>query len=407
MKLIYKISFCFIIALQIVYTNQDVQKKKKDLVKLKNEIEEFEKKIDESERKEKNTLEQLDNYEKQTKLLHELIDGLNNKQAFIRQSILKTIENIVQLEKEINILKEHYSKYVKNVYTKGRTYDFETLISSTSINQLYIRLTYLKSFSDQRRKDLQDIRSHKDILLTQQDILFTQLREEEKLITDKKNEESKTIAKTEKRKTLLQKIRKDKSLFVSELNRKLESAKKLEGLISQIIESEIIRKEEERKREKLKLEKEKLLAKKSTTPKPNLITFKDFPNKGNLRWPVNSRIISAGFGSIIHPVLKTVTQNNGIDIKVPAGTLVKCVAVGEVSMVHWLPSFGNLVIVTHAKDMRTVYTNLKTVSVQDGDKINEGDLIGTSGESVEGELLHFEIWKEKVKQNPKEWLAKK
>ncbi len=407
MKILYFIALLICTYTIVISEQQDIQKKKKDLVKLRNEILEYEKKIDENERKEKTTLDQLDNYERQTKLLHELIDELNNKQSYLRQSILKTVENIISLEKEINLLKDHYSKYVSSIYTKGRTYDFETLLSSSSINQLYIRLKYLKRFADQRRKDLAKIKLNRDSLTVQQNLLLTQLKDEEKLLTEKKYEENKTVQKTEKRKTLLSSIRRDKTLLVSQLNRKTESIKQMENLISDLIESERVRKEELRKKEKVKEEERKRLAKKKVEEITKSVVSKDFPIKGNLRWPVNSRVIAAGFGNQVHSVLKTVTQNNGIDISVPNGSLVKSVATGEVSMVHWLPSFGNLVIITHSDDMRTVYTNLKTVSVTDGQQLAEGEIIGTSGESLDGDLLHFEIWKEKEKLNPKEWLAKR
>ncbi len=407
MKILYFIALLICAYTIVISEQQDIQKKKKDLVKLRNEILEYEKKIDENERKEKTTLDQLDNYERQTKLLHELIDELNNKQSYLRQSILKTVENIISLEKEINLLKDHYSKYVSSIYTNGRTYDFETLLSSSSINQLYIRLKYLKRFADQRRKDLAKIKLNRDSLTVQQNLLLIQLKDEEKLLTEKKYEENKTVQKTEKRKTLLSSIRRDKTLLVSQLNRKTESIKQMENLISDLIESERVRKEELRKKEKVKEEERKRLAKKKVEEINKSVVSKDFPVKGNLRWPVNSRVIAAGFGNQVHPVLKTVTQNNGIDISVPNGSLVKSVATGEVSMVHWLPSFGNLVIITHSDDMRTVYTNLKTVSVIDGQQLAEGEIIGTSGESLDGDLLHFEIWKEKEKLNPKEWLAKR
>lgn len=402
----YFLLFLFITS-TLFTEQQELQKKKKNLESLRNEIQEYENKIDENEKKEKTTLEQLDNYEKQAKLLQELINELNKKQSQLRQSIIKTVDNITTLEGEIDLLKKNYSSYVKSVYTNGKTYDFETLISSSSINQLYIRLTYLKSFSDQRRRDLEIIRSRRDSLTTQQNLLLVKLNEEEKLISEKKREEIKTEEKTFKRKKILSTIQKDKVLLVSQMKRKIESMKALENLISTLIEAERIKKEKEKKLAKQKEEAQKRLAKKPEVEKPKPIVEGVFPNKGNLRWPVNSHIIAAGFGNLVHPVLKTVTQNNGIDISVASGTLVKSVAKGEVSMVHWLPSFGNLVIVTHSGEMRTVYANLKTVSVTDGQQINDGEIIGTSGESVEGEILHFELWKEKEKLNPKEWLAKR
>jgi len=41
---------------------------------------------------------------------------------------------------------------VTAVYKFGRVYDLETLLSSNSINQLYIRIEYLKRFRNNVRK---------------------------------------------------------------------------------------------------------------------------------------------------------------------------------------------------------------------------------------------------------------
>jgi len=39
--------------------------------------------------------------------------------------------------------------------------------------------------------------------------------------------------------------------------------------------------------------------------------------------------------------------------------------------------------------------------------VKEGDVIATSGETLDGSRLHFEIWKERDKQNPEQWLSRR
>ena len=115
----------------------------------------------------------------------------------------------------------------------------------------------------------------------------------------------------------------------------------------------------------------------------------------------------ARFGNQIHPVLKTVTQNTGIDISVPTGTDVHAVSSGEVATISWLPSYGNLVILNHNYGFRTVYTHLSEITVALSQKVDEGEVIGKSGESLGGPLLHFELWKEREKQDPELWLSRR
>jgi len=114
----------------------------------------------------------------------------------------------------------------------------------------------------------------------------------------------------------------------------------------------------------------------------------------------------AHFGNQTHPTLKTITQNTGIDIAASVGSPVSTVADGQISKILWLPSYGNLVIISHNGGYYTVYTHLAEISGAEGAKVKEGDVIGYTGEALNGPRLHFEIWKGKEKQNPEQWLGR-
>jgi murein DD-endopeptidase MepM/ murein hydrolase activator NlpD len=43
--------------------------------------------------------------------------------------------------------------------------------------------------------------------------------------------------------------------------------------------------------------------------------------------------------------------------------------------------------------------------VDEGQPVREGDIIAQSGEGLDGPRLHFEIWKDREKQNPESWLS--
>ncbi len=129
--------------------------------------------------------------------------------------------------------------------------------------------------------------------------------------------------------------------------------------------------------------------------------------RGKLRWPVAEGSLAARFGPQRHPTLKTITQNTGIDIAVKAGTPVIAVAEGSVARIWWLPWYGNLIIINHPNGYRTIYTHLDDIMVVEGQKVKEGDIVATSGESVDGPRLHFEIWKDHEKQDPELWLARR
>jgi len=287
------------------------------------------------------------------------------------------------LSGQLSYLKHHYANYVTTVYKYGRTYDLELLLSSNSFNQLLVRSEYLKRFSDQRKKDLDRIDTRRSSLQEQNELLQKQLNEQKELIAEKQREESRYAAKSKKRKAILVDIRRDKKNFRRELERRKQDVKEIEQIIAKLIEEEVARKKAE------------------TVPE----TGSGFAaRRGRLPWPVAHGKVTARFGSQQHPTLHTVTQNTGIDIAVPAGTDVRAVAEGEVSKIHWLPSFGNLIILDHKNGFRTVYAHLSEITVNEGDKVNDGGQLGKSGESISGSILHFEIYRDREKQDPEQWL---
>ena len=387
--------------------DQDIKKKERALEQLRKEIDQYEQRIEQSEKREKATLERLDNYEKQSNLVRSLLSDLVDEEEELQASIALASDNIAFLEKQISFLKLHYAKYVTAVYKFGRVYDLETLLSSNSINQLYIRIEYLKRLSEQRKKDLQKIQDKHQLLESQRIDLQERLLEQHDIIASKEKESRFLQDRKQKRSQTLKAIRRDKALMKKELVRKTEAAEELETLITDLIEKERIRKEHEAKvaREKA-AERERLKLK--AIEEPPVETGVPFESlRGKLPWPVSAGAVVAHFGNHVHPVLKTVTQNTGIDISIKTGSVVKSVADGEVAMIHWLPSYGNLVILRHAGGFHTVYAHLSDISVTDGQRLSKGTIIGKSGDSVTGSILHFEVWKEREKQNPELWLSKR
>ncbi|MBK7034100.1 MAG: M23 family metallopeptidase [Ignavibacteria bacterium] len=70
----------------------------------------------------------------------------------------------------------------------------------------------------------------------------------------------------------------------------------------------------------------------------------------------------------------------------------------------WLSGYGSLVIVDHGNGFRTVYANLATVSVKSGSSVQSGTVVGSSGENIDGKLVHFEVWYGRERQNPLTYL---
>ena len=82
----------------------------------------------------------------------------------------------------------------------------------------------------------------------------------------------------------------------------------------------------------------------------------------------------------------------GIDIAAKQGTEIKSSGTGVVTMAEEdLYYTGGTVIMDHGHGISTIYSHLETVIVSVGDKINQGDLIGTVGSTGRSTGPHLDF----------------
>ncbi|CUS96134.1 murein hydrolase activator EnvC family protein [Candidatus Chrysopegis kryptomonas] len=386
------VSLILILLIASLQSQDKIKQKKEELNQLRKEIEIYENKIKQALKEEKLTLEIIDDFEKKDNLLRKLIQELKKQANENEKNINKLQIEIAKSEEEIRKLKEHYANYVRSIYKRGRLHDLELILTSRSLNQMLVRTIYLKKFSEYRKRTIDSIYAMQNELKERKNELEIALTSQKELIAEKEREEANLSASIKEKKEILEKIRKDKQNLQAQLERRRKAIKEIEAMIAKLIEEERRKKEEIERRKKIEIPK----------VESNFAKL-----RGKLPWPVeNGRIVNR-FGEQVHPVLKTVTLNFGVDIAVPEDSPVKAVADGVVSKIFWLPSFENLIIITHDGGFRTVYANLSDIFVSEGENVKAGQVIGKSGNSLEGSIVHFEIWQERQQQNPELWLSKR
>lgn len=373
----------------------EIKKRQAELENIREQIRTLNDKIAKQQKSERTSLDLLDTYDRKATLVRRLITRLRTEEQELQWQIDTTRRTIALLEGQFQFLRDHYAQYVASVYRAGHVHDLELLLSSNSLNQLYIRNEYLKRFSAQRKKDAETIVTKKGEIEDVQAELQQQLTEQRRLIAEKAGEEDRLVSLAADRRRILAEIRKDKKTLQRSIDRQIRAAQALEGIIAELIEADRIRKEREAEAQR-----------QSRLPQPPPQKGEFASKRGKLRWPVSEGSIVAHFGNQKHPTLKTITQNTGIDIAVKAGSPVTAVAEGEISKIWWLPGYGNIVIINHYGGYRTIYTHLAEIKITEGQKVKEGDVIAESGEALNGPRLHFEIWKDREKQNPETWLSK-
>ena len=118
----------------------------------------------------------------------------------------------------------------------------------------------------------------------------------------------------------------------------------------------------------------------------NLPFFKD-----QFIMPVEG-IISGVYGSQRILNGKPKWPHYGIDIAAKQGTMIKSSASGIVTMAESdLYYTGGTIIMDHGHGVSTIYSHLESVMVSVGDKINQGDFIGTVGSTGRSTGPHLDF----------------
>jgi murein DD-endopeptidase MepM/ murein hydrolase activator NlpD len=96
-----------------------------------------------------------------------------------------------------------------------------------------------------------------------------------------------------------------------------------------------------------------------------------------------------------------------IDIALPKDTPIKSIANGHVVFSDWTPSTGHVVIISHQQGIMSVYKHLSSSTKSISDFVRSGEVIamsGNTGYETTGVHLHFELWKDGVPINPKDYI---
>lgn len=126
--------------------------------------------------------------------------------------------------------------------------------------------------------------------------------------------------------------------------------------------------------------------------------------KAFLRAPLNFTRVTSNFNPRrFHPITRRVRPHNGTDYGAPTGTPVWAAGDGRVIRSAYNNANGNYVFVQHGNNIITRYLHLHRRSVNVGDRVRQGQTIGTVGASgmATGPHLHYEFLVNGVHRNPR------
>jgi len=393
---------CLIVMLADPSVAQDKKQKLQDSKKqIEAEIEYNTRLLEETKKSKKTTLDQLIILKSQIESREKLISTINDQIRSADEQIILNNEIIDDLRKDLEHLKDEYAKMIYYAYKNRNSFDrLMYIFAASDFNQAYKRLKYFQQYASYRKSQADLIvKTQEDIQATINELELHKKERVELLVSLKDERDRLSNARVQQNSTYNSLTQREKDLAKT-IRDKEKAAKKLQKEIEKIIAEEI------------RLASEKAGTTKTgtfaLTPMEMELSASFEENKGALPWPLAKGIVSSTFGEHAHPVLKQVkTKNNGIDILTDEKTKARAIFSGEVTRVLSIPNYNYVVMIRHGEYL-SVYSNLSEVFVQNGQKIDTKQELGTiHTDPKEAKTeLHFELWKGKTLLNPSLWLAK-
>jgi murein hydrolase activator len=441
-KIIALLLFCFVLNSSLdAQTNasrEDLQKQEQSLRK---ELDELNRLLEQTKKNKKSSLGQLAVIRSKIAKREALVNGIRNQVKILDAAIYNNQLDVQRLNKDLDTLKSRYAKSIIFSY-KGRSgYEYlNFLFSAKNFNDAVKRITYLKSYRQNREAQANAINMSQNDLNQKINVLSNNKKDRLKTLSVQ-NEQLQVLEQDKKEQDKVVKQLKSKEAEITaQVKQKESQRRKMQQALTALIKREI---QEAERREKDRLAKAKAAnaeasnkAKASdnnSTAKANIkigkvegglssttdnrpysaletteegretsISFEN--NRGNLPWPVDRGNVYVHFGVENIPGTKLNRKSDGIEIALPKGSAVKSVANGTVIYVGDVN--GDLsIFVKHGKYF-TTYSHLSTASVKVMQEVRAGTVLGRSGVNLDGEgALLFSINNEKVVFfDPESWL---
>ncbi|KPJ50993.1 hypothetical protein AMJ40_01190 [candidate division TA06 bacterium DG_26] len=356
----------------------EIIKREAELSRIRESLHECRRRKNEIEEEKQSTLARLEVLSEELELTEDLIDAVKREESSLKTDVGALKKRVERMEERLKTRRLVLGGRLRELYKRGKAHDLELLLFSKSFSDAVKKIKYVMVIAEQDKR-----------LIDSTGVLIRSLVEERERLSQKMEKERKLREEKESEKKNMEKDRRTKEEILDRLKDEREEKEKLEKELEEA-ERRVTELIESLERERLKggqrFEGTGLSER-----------------KGKLQWPVEGEV-SSGFGKKTHPVYKTVTQNNGIDIEAEYGAPVHSVARGKVVYAGRFLGYGQVVLLDHGEGYYTLYAHLSQITAPPGSVVDENIIIGYVGSSLDGSLLHFEVRQKGKPEDPLVWL---
>ena len=376
---------------------QELEERRREL---RREIQQIGVLLFEGKKEQKSALSLVEDLDFKIKVRKNLISITNQQANLLTREISSNQTKISKLRDKLKELKADYAEMiVKSYKSRSDQNKLMFLLSSTTFQQAYKRLQYIKQYADYQKLQAELIKTETAKMQALNVELFAQKKNKQTLIEDNKRAKSILDKDREQQQTLIKAIKTNLSQFTTQLKTKQRESNRIDKEIRKIIQAAIAASNKKAgKSSKLKVF--------SLTPEQKILAANFTANKGKLPWPVVNGVVKLRYGNNPSPIDPSLTiKSNGVRIATSKGGQVRAVFDGVVQGIMTPKNGNNTIMIRHGNYI-TVYKNLSKFYVNKGDKVTTKQEIGevitnkASGESI----LSFGIYKDSSTQNPSQWI---
>ncbi len=438
----FKFIFSFFLFLCLTLFASAQQETREELEKqraqLKKEMEQTQKLLNTNKAKTKESLVQWKLINDKVNLQNRIIDNISRDINLLDNNIYTNQREINRYNKLLDTLKEEYAKSMVYAYKNRNNYNFLNFIfSAASFNDAIKRVAYLKYYRTYRERQGENILRTQELRKQRIDELGgIKLKKSEVLQTKDKEMGALETQKQEKDR-IMNDLKKQGKQLNTQLSAYSKQLKKVDNAINAAIKKALadatkaaLKKAKDDEAKRLASEKTATNTNTgATTPstRPATVTAKKNEpakvppsvllnadnialnnsfekNRGSLPWPVDRGVTIMHFGPNHLPSGSTIDVL-GVTVAADIGSNVKSVFAGTVSNIVFIEDM-QVVIIQHGKYFST-YSNLSNVSVQRGQNVTTGQVIGKVASNLDGiGAIDFFINDEKKNIDPERWLKK-
>ena len=426
--------FYFSAMVSSAQTREELERQRQEL---KKEIEQTEKLLNNNKAQTKENLLQWKLINNKVNLQDRVIENISKDLRMLDNNIFTIQKDIRKYDKLLDTLKQEYARSMVYAYKNRSNYEFLNFIfSADNFNDAIKRISYLKSYRNYREMQGENILRTQNLRRKRMgDLGGAKIQKSSTLKVQSKEMQALEDQQKEKDRILAE-LKKQGKTFNNQITAKKRQMAKVSNAIAAAIKKaqNLARKEALAKAAKEELERKdataknnpasnnsnsnsntKSIASKTRVAAPakkvesvllnaeNVALNSSFErNRGSLPWPLDRGLVLMHYGKNRLPSGSELVVTS-TTISADIGTAVKAIFDGTVIMAQEVEDM-QVVTIQHGRYFST-YSNLNGVSVQKGQQVKTGQVIGKVSANFDGVgAIDFYMSNETSNFDPEHWL---